>query len=68
MFKVVGSLPKAGRLVGIADCYAAIVQADNATFLLAVNRIAAYRPDSAIIVGVIICSSGSVGRASAPQS
>ena len=29
---------KAGRLVGLADCYAAIALADNATFLLAVNR------------------------------
>ena len=34
---------KAGLLVGSADCYAAIVLADNATFLLAVNRIAAFR-------------------------
>ena len=33
---------KAGRLVGLADCYAVIVLADNATFLLAVNRIAAF--------------------------
>ena len=40
---------KAGRLVGIADCYAAIVLADNATFLLAVNRITAFRRHSAII-------------------
>ena len=32
---------KAGRLVGLAYCYAVIVLADNATFLLAVNRIAA---------------------------
>ena len=36
-------ITKAGRLVGLADCYAAIVLADNATFLLAVNRIAAFR-------------------------
>ena len=34
---------KAGRLVGLADSYAVIVLADNATFLLAVNRIAALR-------------------------
>ena len=34
---------KAGRLVGLADRYAAIVLADNATFLLAVNCIAAPR-------------------------
>ena len=38
-----GLFCKAGRLVGLADCYAAIVLADNATFLLAVNRIAAFR-------------------------
>ena len=31
---------KAGRLVGLVDCYAVIALADNATFLLAVNRIA----------------------------
>ena len=40
---------KAGRLVGLADCYAAIVLADSATFLLAVNRIAAFRLHSAVI-------------------
>ena len=34
---------KAGRLVGLADCYAVTVLADNATFLLAVNRIAPFR-------------------------
>ena len=45
---------KAGRLVGLADCYAAIVLADNATFLLAVNRIAATRPLSEIILNVIM--------------
>ena len=33
---------KAGRLVCLADCYAAIVLADNATLLLVVNRIAAF--------------------------
>ena len=57
---------KAGRLVGFADCYAVIVLADNATFLLAVNRIAAFRSHSAIIAIVIISCRGSVGRASAP--
>ena len=36
-------LTKAGRLVGLADCYAVIELADNATFLVAVNRIAAFR-------------------------
>ena len=58
---------KAGQLVGIAGCYADIVIADNATFLLAVNHIAAYRADSAIITLVIMCSRGSVGIATAPQ-
>ena len=57
---------KAGRLVGFAGCYAAIVLADNATFLLAVNRIAAFRSHSAITPNVIISSRGSVGRAAAP--
>ena len=33
---------KAGRLVGLADCFAVIVLADNATFLLAENRIPAF--------------------------
>ena len=55
---------KAGRLVSLAGCYAAIVIADNATFLLSVNRIAAFQPHSAIIPNVIISSRGSVGRAS----
>ena len=59
-------LCKAGRLVGLADCYAAIALADNATFLLAVNRIAAFRWHPAIIAYVIISSCGSVGSASAP--
>ena len=36
-------ISKAGRLVGKADCFAVIALADNATFLLAVNRIAALR-------------------------
>ena len=34
---------KAGRLVGFTGCYAVIVLADNATFLLVVNRIPAFR-------------------------
>ena len=42
-------ISKAGRLVGLADCYAVIVLVDNATFLLAVNRIAPLRSDSAVI-------------------
>ena len=33
---------KAGRLVGLSGNYAVIVLADSATFLLAVNRIAAF--------------------------
>ena len=37
------NLVKARRLVGLADCYAVIVLAYNATFLLAVNRTAAFR-------------------------
>ena len=57
---------KAGRLAGLADCYAAIVLVDNATFLLAVNRIASFWWHSAIIANMIISSRGSVGRASAP--
>ena len=40
---------KAGRLVGLANSYAVIVLADNATFLLAVNRIAAFRRHYATI-------------------
>ena len=40
---------KAGRFVGLADCYAVIALADNATFLLVVNRIAAFRSHFAII-------------------
>ena len=59
---------KAGWFVGLADCYVAIVLADNATFLLAVIRIAAFRLDSAIIANVNNRSCGLVGRASAPRS
>ena len=59
---------KAGWLVGLADCYAVIVLADNATFLLAVNRIAAFRSDSAIIAIRTINCRGSDGRASALNS
>ena len=33
---------KAGRLVGKADCYAVVAIADNTTFSLAVNHIAAF--------------------------
>ena len=58
----------AGRLVGFAGCYAVIVLADNATFLLAVNRIAAFWSNSAVIAMKIISCCGSDGRASAPQS
>ena len=65
---ITSPLSKAGRLVGIADCYAAIVPADNATFLLSVNHIAAFRPHSAIIPHVINSSRGSVGRTSVPES
>ena len=61
-------MTKAGRFVGLADCYAAIVLADNATFLLAVNRTAALRRHSAIITYVIISCRGSAGRALVPQS
>ena len=50
-------IPKAGQLVG---CYAATALADNATFLLAVKRIAALTSQYAII------ATGSAGRASAP--
>ena len=52
-------------LAGLADCYAVIVLADIATFLLAANRIAAFRSDSAIMLKKISSSRGSVGRASA---
>ena len=65
-FTITSVIGKAGRLVGFADCYAVIVLADNATFLLAENRIAAYRSHSAVIYNVIISCRGSIGRASAP--
>ena len=58
---------KAGRLVGFADCYAVIVLADNAKFLLAVNRIAAFWSYSEVIDINVISSCGAVGRASALQ-
>ena len=58
----------AGRLVGLADCYAAIVLADNATFLLPVNRIAAFRSHLAFMFNAVFSSCGSAGRASASQS
>ena len=63
---MVSIFSKAGPLVGIAGCYAAIVLANNAKFLLAVNRIAAFQSHSAIIPFAILSSRGSVGRASAP--
>ena len=59
---------KAGRLVGLAGCYAVIALADNATFLLAVNRIAAFRQHSAIMHPFTMTSRGAVGRVSAPKS
>ena len=65
-FNVSNPSCKAGRLVGLADCYAVVVLADSATFLLAVNRIAAFRLHSAIIPMIIIRSRGSVGSTSAP--
>ena len=37
---------KAGRFVGLADSYAALVVTDNATFLLAANRMVAFRQNS----------------------
>ena len=37
---------KAGRFVGKAGCYAVAVIANNATFPLAVNRMAAFHPQS----------------------
>ena len=36
-----------GGLAGLADCYAVIVQANNATFLLAVNRMVAFHTHAA---------------------
>ena len=59
---------KAGRLVGFADCYAVIVLADNATFLFALNRMAAFPSDFAIIAHNTTRGRGSVGRASAAYS
>ena len=38
---------KAGRFVGKASCYAVVVLADNATITLAVNRMVAFRTQSA---------------------
>ena len=38
---------KAWRFVGLADCYAAMVLANNATFSLAVNRMVTFRSQSA---------------------
>ena len=56
---------KAGRFVGLADCYAALVLADNATFLLVVNSIIAFRQNSANQPYEITCHRGSTARASA---
>ena len=59
---------KAGRFVGLADCYAAIVLADNATFSLAVNRMVTFLPQSSNrwhYVKLISCCRGSSGTASA---
>ena len=38
---------KAGRFVGKAGCYAVVAFADNATFSLAVNRMATFRTQAA---------------------
>ena len=48
--------------------HAVIVLADSATFLLAVNRIAAFRSYSAVIQYLIIGCRGAVGRWSAYQT
>ena len=56
---------KAGRFVGWADCYATIVLADNATFLLVINSIVASRQNSANQPYEISYHSGSTARASA---
>ena len=57
---------KAGRFVSSADCYAAMVLADNATFLLAVNRMVAVCTQAADRSHYTIIISGCrFGRASA---
>ena len=60
-------MSKAGRLVGLADSCAVIVLADSATFLLAVNCMAAFRSHSAVMLCIVISCCGSVGWASAHQ-
>ena len=65
--RILHNITKAGRLVGLAGSYAVIAVADSATFLLAVNRIAAFRPHSAVSLHQIIRCRGSVGRASAQK-
>ena len=62
---------KAGRLVGKADCCAVASIADNATFLLAANRMAAFRSQSQIRQHCPfdnICCCGSTGRPSATEA
>ena len=62
---------KAGRFVGIANCYAPIVLADNTTSLLAVNRRVAHRtqaPNRSYYSIIISDCRGSTGRASASGS
>ena len=57
-------ITKAGPFVGLADCCAALVVADNATFLLAVNRMAAFRQNSANQLYRITYHRGATGRVS----
>ena len=61
-------MTKAGRFVGLADCYGALPLTDNATILLAVNRMAAFRQNSANLPLGITSHRGSTGRTSATQS
>ena len=56
----------AGRYCQLSRLFAAIVLANNATILLAVNRVAAFRPHSTNrwhYAWLITCCRGSVGRA-----
>ena len=67
--KVCTGEAKAGRFVGLANCYAVIVLADNT--ILAVNSMVAFRPQSANrwhYAMLIICCRSSAGRASAQTS
>ena len=62
---------KAGRFVGITDCYAAIVLADNTTSLLAVNCRVANRtqaPNRSHYSIIISGCRGTTARASASGS